>query len=235
MPPAVFSSASMRRTRTRSCSGRNAMMMTSSCNECCLSWHSPRKSANGAAYGAARDGRQPAAIKNFSGGPDGSRQAVRGAGQAMPGRSRPSRSRACQRRSSSSAANTSPAARPEPHADPAQRGAEAEPRGKPEARHPVGEQRDPHRDAGILEPAQHARAHHLQPVEQLEAGADHQVGHGEGDDRAHWPGRRDRDRARSASAARPAWSMAVSTMKPAPIAIPAQPDWRTPTGLRAPK
>src|SRR5690606_2564365 len=30
MPPAVFSSASMRRTRTRSCSGRNAMCMTSS-------------------------------------------------------------------------------------------------------------------------------------------------------------------------------------------------------------
>ena len=76
-----------------------------------------------------------------------------------------------------------PGGESDPYAHAFERSTEPEARGEPEAGHPIGEDRDPHRHAGVLQSAQRAGCHRLHPVDQLEGGSDHQERNGEGDQR----------------------------------------------------
>jgi hypothetical protein len=125
-------------------------------------------------------------------------------------------------------------ARPIHTPDPFERGEKAKPHGKADARHPVAENRNPHRHARVLKPAQGSGSNGLHPVGELENRCQQQVLQREADQRGIGHVSRINIDCLSSSSGASTIALAVIAMKPVPIARATQPARRMPSGSRAP-
>src|SRR6476620_81700 len=143
IPPEDFSSASTRRTRTRSCNGLKPMDRNPflSVELKYSRWHSRVESASDA-------GHMVVGHSSVNGPGNGFCLCVRGPGQAEPVAHDPAGEHQHGDRGKA-------ARQPDPDADALPILAERQPRADAEADAPIADQREDQRPAGVVEPAQH--------------------------------------------------------------------------------